>query len=81
MAGGRKTALVGLLDLGQVGCQVVHEPAVPGPEALPLGRLGLPHDAEPVVVGVEGHDPVVPHPESLSGAREVQVLGREAQEE
>ena len=56
------------------------EPAVAVPESLGPGSLGVAHDAEPVVVGVEADDPVVPHPESLSGAREVRVLGREAQE-
>ena len=64
------------LHLGQVGGQVVDEPSVAGDEGLWLGGLGLPHDAEPVLVGLEGHDPVVTDPELLPAAREVDVLGR-----
>ena len=41
------------LDLGQVGRQVVGEPAVAGSERLGLGGLCVPHDSEPVFVGVE----------------------------
>ena len=57
------------LDLRQVGSQVVGEPAVSGAEGLRPGGLRVPHDPGPVIVGVEGHDPVVPDPElpRLSG--------------
>ena len=41
------------LDLGQVGGQIVGGPAVPGPEGLRFGGLGVPHDAGPVLVGVD----------------------------
>ena len=41
------------LGLGQVGHEVIGEPAVAGPEGLRLGGLGVPHDAEPVLVGVD----------------------------
>ena len=64
------------LELGQD----IGEPAVPGPEGLGLRRLGVAHDAEPVIVGVEADDAVIPDPELLSGAMEVDVLGRQAQE-
>ena len=60
--------------------QVVNEPAVARDERLGPGRLGLPHDAEAVLVGVETHDPVLPHPELLPASCKVQVLGREDQE-
>ena len=43
-------------------------------------RLGVPHSAEPVLVGVEAHDAVIPHPELLPASCEVDVFGREAQE-
>ena len=42
-----------VLHLAQVHRQVVGEPAVAGPESLGPGGLGIPHYAEPVVVGVE----------------------------
>ena len=65
------------LELGQVRRQVVGEPAVAGPEGLRPGGLGVPHDAEPIAEGLEGDYPVVPDPEPLPAAREVDVLGRE----
>ena len=65
-----------VLHLAQVHRQVVGEPAVAGPEGLGLGGLGIPHDAEPVVVGVKAHDAVIADPELLPGAGVVQVLGR-----
>ena len=68
------------LHLGQVGGQVVDEPADPGAEALGFGRLGVPHDAQAVLVGIEAHDLVIAHPELLPASREVQVLGGEAQD-
>ena len=52
-----------------------------GPEGLGLGGLGVPHDVEPIVEGLEGDYLVVPHPEPLPPSGEVDVLGREAQEE
>ena len=55
------------LKLRQVGGQVVGEPAVADPEGLGPGRLRVPHDPEPVVVGLEGHDAVVPDPELFFG--------------
>ena len=66
------------LDLGQVGRQVVGEPAVAGPEGLGPGGLGVPHDAEPIAEGLEGDYLVVPDPEPLPAPGEVDVLGREA---
>ena len=42
--------------------------------------LGVPHDAEPIVEGVEADDAVIPDPEFLPVAGEVDVLGGEAQE-
>ena len=66
------------LLLGQIHGQVVGEPAVPGPEGLGLRALDIPHDAEPVVVGVEADDTVVPYPEFLLAAGEVDVLGGQA---
>ena len=68
------------LHLAQVHGQVVGEPAVAGPEGLGLGGLGVAHDAEPIVVGVERHDAVIADPELLPGAGVVQVLGSEAQQ-
>ena len=65
------------LGLGQVGGQVVGEPAVAGPEGLGPGGLGVPHDAEPIAEGLEGDYFVVPDPEPLPAACEVDVLGRE----
>ena len=65
----------------RVHSQVVGEPAVPGPEGLRLGGLRVPHDAEPVAERLEVHDPVVPDPELLPAAGEVQVLGREQVED
>ena len=65
------------LDLGQVGGQVVGEPAVAGPEGLGLGGLGVPHDAGPIAEGLEGDYLVVPDPERLPAACKVDVLGRE----
>ena len=56
------------LDLGQVRGQVVGEPPVPGSEGLGLRALGVPHDAEPIVVGVEADDAVMPDPELLPAA-------------
>ena len=53
----------------QVGSQVVGEPAVSRPEGLGLGRLGVLHDAEPVIVGVETHNPVVSDPELPAAQR------------
>ena len=67
------------LHLGQVRRQVEREPSVPGPEALGLRGLGVPHDPEPVVERLEVHYPVVSDPELLLAAREVQVLGGVAQ--
>ena len=68
------------LHLGQVGGQVVGEPAVPGPEGLGLGGLGVPHDAGPIAEGLEGDYLIVPDLEPLPAAREVDVLGRESQQ-
>ena len=68
------------MELGQVGGEVIGEPAVSGPEGLGLRRLGVPHDAQTVRVGLEAHDLVVPDPELLPRPGEVQVLGREAQQ-
>ena len=65
------------LHLGQVGRQVVGEPAVAGPEGLGPGGLGVPHDAEPIAEGLEGDYLVVPDPEPLPAPGEVDVLGRE----
>ena len=59
------------LHLGQVGGQVVGGPAVAGSERLGPGGLSVRHDAEPVIVGLEGHNPVVPDPELFPGAGEV----------
>ena len=53
--------------------------AVPGDERLGLGRLGVPHYPEPVVVWLEAHDSVVAHPELLPAPCEVDVLGRQSQ--
>ena len=39
---------LGLLDLRQIHGRIISEPDVSGPEALGLGRLGVPHDAENV---------------------------------
>ena len=50
-----------------------------GPVGLGLRRLRVAHDAEPVAEGLEGDYLVVPHPEPLPAAREVDVLGSEAQ--
>ena len=52
---------VGAQNLAKAACvcksvKVVGEPAVPGAEGLGARGLGVPHDAEPVVMGVEGHD-------------------------
>ena len=44
---------VSRLELRQVHGQVVGEPAVAGPEGLGFGRLSVPHDPEPVLVGVD----------------------------
>ena len=66
------------LKLRQIHRQVVGEPAVPGPEGLGLRRLGIAHDAEPIVVGVEGYYAVIPDPELLLPAGVVEVLGGEA---
>ena len=66
-------------DLGQIGSQVIGEPAVVGPEGLGLGRLSVPHDAEPIAEGLEGDYLVVPDPEPLPAAGEVDVLGGETQ--
>ena len=66
-------------QLGQVGCEVVGEPAIAGPEGLGPDGLGVPHDPEPVFNGVEGDYLVVPDPEPLPAPGEVDVLGREAQ--
>ena len=63
------------LELRQVHGQVVGEPAVPGPEGLGLGGLGVPHDAEPIAEGLEGHNPVIADLEPLPAAGEVDVLG------
>ena len=69
--------------LGGAGCsalelgQVVGAPAVAGPEGLGLGGLGVPHDAGPIAEGLERDYLVVPDPERLPAAREVDVLGRE----
>ena len=49
-------------------------------EHLGLGGLGVPHDAGPVVVGVEGYNAVVADPELFPAAGVVQVLGGETQE-
>ena len=68
------------LDLGQVHGQVVGEPAVPSPEGLGPGGLGIAHDAEPVGKGLEAHDAVVADPEPFPAAGKVEVFGREAQE-
>ena len=64
---------------GQVHAQVVGGPAVPCWEGLGFGGLGVPHDAGPIIVGLEGHDPIVPHPEPLPPPGKVDGLGREAQ--
>ena len=66
-------------QLGQVGCEVVGEPAVAGPEGLGLDGLGVPHDPEPVIVGVECHYPVVPDLGPLPVVGEVEVPGGESQ--
>ena len=68
------------LHLGQVGGQVAGEPAVSCPEGLGLRPLGIPHDAEPIVEGVEAHDAVIPDPELLPAVGEAEVLGGESQE-
>ena len=65
------------MDPGQVGGQVVGEPAVAGSERLGPGGLGVPHDAEPIAEGLEGGYFVVPDPEPLPAPGEVDVLGRE----
>ena len=64
------------LDLSRL----VGEPAVPIPEGLGLGALGVPHNPEPIVVGVEANDAVIPDTELLPAAGVVEVLGGEAQE-
>ena len=56
------------------------EPAVAGSEGLGLRRLGVAHDAEAIIEGVEAHDAVVAYPEFLPAANVVQVVGGEAQE-
>ena len=53
---------------------VAGEPAVGGPECLGLRRLGVPHDAETVLVGVEGHYAVIAYPELLPAAGVVDML-------
>ena len=68
------------LHLRQVHGEVVGEPAVPGPEALRLRRLGVPHQPGAVAERLEVHDLVVPDPELLPDG-EVQVLGREQVED
>ena len=67
------------LELAQVYGEVVGEPAIPGPEGLGLGGLGVPHDAEPVAEGLEGDYLIVPHPEPPPLPGEVGVLGGETQ--
>ena len=67
------------MHLGQVHGEVVGEPAVADPEGLGLRCLGIPHDAEPIVVGVEGHDAAVAPTELLPAADEVDGLGCQAQ--
>ena len=54
--------------------QVAGGPAVSGPEGLGLGGLGVPHDAEPVLVGAWGDYPVVPDPGPLPAYGEVICL-------
>ena len=44
-----------------------------------LRHLGVLHDGEPVLIGIEGHDAVVPDPETAPPAVEVDVLGGETQ--
>ena len=51
----------------------VGEPAVPSPEGLGLGGLGVAYNAEPIVVGVEADDAVIPDPELLPAAGVVEV--------
>ena len=63
------------LHLRQIHGKVVGEPPVPGPEALGLGGLGLPHQPEPVAEGLEVDYPVVADPEFLLRPGEVDVLG------
>ena len=62
------------LHLRQIHRQVVGEPPVPGPEGLGLRRLGVPHDAETVLVGVEGHYAVIAYPELLPAAGVVDIV-------
>ena len=54
-------------------------PAALGPEGLGLGGLGVRHDPGPVLVEVEGDNPVVADPEPLAAPGEVGMPGREAQ--
>ena len=68
------------LGYGPGSRPAVGEPAVSRREGLGLGRLGVTHDAGSVAEGVEGDYLVVPDPEPLSVAGEVDVLGGEAQE-
>ena len=51
------------LHLGEVDGEVVDEPPVSCDEGLGLGCLGVLHDAQAVLVGVEAHDPIIAHPE------------------
>lgn len=53
-----------------------YEPAVPGPEGLELGGLGVLRDAEAVVAGAGAHDAVMPDPELFPSAGESDVFGR-----
>ena len=73
--GGQTVGDIAGLHLRQVDGQVVGEPAVPGPEALRLRGLGVAHQPEPIAEGLEVRGAVVPDPELLPGAGEVDVLG------
>ena len=44
---------------GPIRGEVIGEPDVPGAEGFRLRRLGLPHDPEPILAGVEAHETVV----------------------
>ena len=66
-------------ELGQVGSQVIWEPAISSHETLELGGLRLPHYAEPVAVGFKGDNPVLTDPEAFLGSGEVSVLRKAVQ--